>query len=259
MTPEALGLAGAAQLAKVQRTRLYTGPSFVADHILKPSALAAQWSAAPDEISKALYALLPAKIRREPLPEDAAQGATEAETKTAQALAQALAKALNKLAQGPSLYEPARFPDHLLSPQALALKEQKLRGNKLAQFNRLLLRAAFPGQISTEPKTETLWIAASRTPAQLGAENFLGFIRQYWDIENALHQRLDCSAMEDRLRVRDSNAAAVLGLFHRVSMTLYSAWAKKQRSQHDRTYPTWQELHNGRRWRMIRLVTEIPG
>ena len=54
----------------------------------------------------------------------------------------------------------------------------------------------------------------------LGVEDFLRTNRDYWGIENGAHQRLDCSAMEDRLRVRDQNAATVLGLFHRMSLTL---------------------------------------
>lgn len=166
----------------------------------------------------------------------------------------ALAKALNKLAKGPSLYNPERFPDQILSPKTLALKDQRLKGTRLAQFNRMLLCDAFPEEISTEPKTETIWLVTSLEPEKLRAEDFLLKNRQYWGIENGAHQRLDCSALEDRLRVRDTNAATVLGLFHRVSLTLFMAWAKKQPSVRDRTFPTWQALQAANRWNMIRQV-----
>lgn len=248
VTPEKMGLAGAAQLAKLQRTRLCTGPSFVADHIIQPDSLAAKWSAPQDDLSKALRSTLPAKVRHQLLTADVSEGGATTPL--------ALAKALNKLAKGPSLYDPVRFPDQVLSPETLALKGRKLQGAKLAQFNRLLLRDAYPEEISTAPKTETVWLVTSRESAQLGAEDFLGTNRAYWGIENGAHQRLDCSAMEDRLRVRNENAATVLGLFHRVSLTLFEAWAKTQRAQRDRTYPTFQSHHEGNRWRMIRRVTE---
>lgn len=251
VTPEQLELAGAAQLAKIQRTRTFTSPSFVADHIIKPDSLAAKLSAPRDPLSKALRAALPAKVRNKLFAEDGA------EVKASTPLA--LARALNKLAKGPSLYDPAGFPDQILSPEILALKDQKLQGRKLAQFNRLLLCAAYPEEISTAPQTETIWLGTSREASQLGAEELLEANRQYWGIENAAHQRLDCSGMEDRLRVRDPNAAAILGLLHRMSLTLFMAWAKTQKSKRDRTYPTWQSRLEGKRWWIIRQVTEAPG
>ena len=246
-----MGLAGAAQLAKMERTRFFTGPSFVADHILHPGSLVAKLSAPQDELSQALRSALSAKARKMLFTEDA--------TEVGPGASLALAAALNKLAKGPCLYDPVRFPDPVLSPETLALKDQKLTGKKLAQFNRLLLGDAYREEISTAPKTETLWLATSREAEKLGAEAFLGHNRQYWDIENGLHQRLDCSALEDRLRVRDPNAATILGLFHRMSITLFMAWAKTQPNQRDRTYPTWQSRHDGNRWWILRQVTQPPG
>lgn len=250
VTPEQVGLAGAAQLAKVQRTRFCSGPSFVADHIINPCSLVAKLSAPQDALSQRLRSTLPAKVRKMLFAQDAAGVGPRTPL--------ALAAALNKLAKGPSLYHPVRFPDRVLSPETFALKGQKLKGRKLAQFNRLLLCDAFPEEISTAPKTETVWLVTSRESDKLGAEDFLGHNRQYWGIENGAHQRLDCSALEDRLRVRDENAATVLGLFHRMSITLFIAWAKTQRNKRDRTYPTWQSRHEGKRWGIIRQVTEAP-
>ena len=239
-----MGLAGAQQLAKLQRTRTFTGPDFVADPIVNPQSLVAKLSAAQDPSTLALRSTLPAKVRKMLFGEAVGDLGT----------ALALAKALNKLAKGPSLYNPERFPDQILSPKTLALKDQRLKGTRLAQFNRMLLCDAFPQEISTEPKTETIWLVTSLEPEKLRAEDFLLKNRQYWGIENGAHQRLDCSALEDRLRVRDTNAATVLGLFHRVSLTLFMAWAKKQPSVRDRTFPTWQALQAANRWNMIRQV-----
>jgi hypothetical protein len=36
-------------------------------------------------------------------------------------------------------------------------------------------------------------------------------------VESGLHQRLDCSGFEDRLRVRHKGAVHILGLFARVT------------------------------------------
>ena len=189
-----MGLAGAQQLAKLQRTRTFTGPDFVADPIVNPQSLVAKLSAAQDPSTLALRSTLPAKVRKMLFGEAVGDLGT----------ALALAKALNKLAKGPSLYNPERFPDQILSPKTLALKDQRLKGTRLAQFNRMLLCDAFPQEISTEPKTETIWLVTSLEPEKLRAEDFLLKNRQYWGIENGAHQRLDCSALEDRLRLRES-------------------------------------------------------
>ena len=77
-------------------------------------------------------------------------------------------------------------------------------------------------------------------------------------VENGTHQRPDCSALEDRLRIHDPNAVEILGFFHRVSISLFVAWAQQQPSVRDRTYPTWQADHQANRWRMIHQVTRAP-
>lgn len=248
ITPEALGLAGAEQVARLERTRTSTGPSFVAEHVVKPAALLAKLANPPDELTRALRAHLPAKIRNNlPTTDPKESGITAL-----------LARALNKLATGPSLYDATRFPPPVLSAETRELQPQKLSGKKLAQFNRLLLRDAFPEELNTEPKTETIWMATSRTAEEIGPETFLKTHRDYWGIENGDHQRLDCSALEDRLRVRNPNAVTVLGIFHRCSISLFLAWAQKQSNLRDRTYPTWQSVHDANKWRILRQVNNPP-
>ena len=252
VTPEQLGLAGAQQLALVQRTRSCPGSPFVAANLNHPAALAAKLACPSDELAKSLRAALPTKIREQLSPPEGAS--------LDPAVPAALVRALNKVAKGPCLYDPVRFPDPILSDPTKAFREQNPtpKGSQLARFNRLLLRDAYPKEIDTEPKPEMDWLATSRTPAQMGPEAFLGHNRQYWGIENGTHQRLDCSALEDRLRIHDPNAVEILGFLHRVSISLFVAWAQQQPSARDRTYPTWQADHQANRWLMIHQVTQAP-
>ncbi len=73
-----------------------------------------------------------------------------------------------------------------------------------------------------------------------------------------MHQRLDGSGFEDRLRVRHQGAVHLLGLFARVGVALFVLWAKRQRLVRGRTFPKWREWNSGHRGRMIRQVTEAP-
>jgi hypothetical protein len=251
-TPEQLGLAGAQQLAEVQRTRSCPGSAFVAENLSNPAALAAKLASPADELAKSLRAALPAKLRQQLSAPQGAQLDKEVHP--------ALVRALNKVAKGPALYNRVRFPDPLLSEQTKAFRDQNPspKGSRLARFNRLLLRDAYPKEIDTQPKPEVDWLATSREPGQMGPEAFLGNNRQYWGIENGTHQRLDCSALEDRLRVHEPNAVEILGFLHRVSISLFVAWADKQRNPRDRTYPTWQADHQADRWIMIHQITKAP-
>jgi hypothetical protein len=252
VTPEQLGLAGAQQLAQVQRTRSCPGSAFVADNLSNPAALAAKLASPADELAKSLRTALPAKLRQQLSPPNGAELDKEVPA--------ALVRALNKVAKGPGLYDPVRFPNSVLSDQTKEFRDQNPspKGSRLARFNRLLLRDAYPKEIDTEPKPEIDWLATSRQSGQMGAEAFLGNNRQYWGIENGTHQRLDCSILEDRLRIHDSNAIEILGFLHRVSISLFVAWADKQPNVRDRTYPTWQADHQANRWIMIHQVTKAP-
>jgi hypothetical protein len=252
LTPEQMGLAGAQQLALVQRTRSCPGSAFVAENLSNPAALAGKLASPADELAKSLRAALPAKLRPQLSPPKGAELSKEVPA--------ALVRALNKVAKGPALYDPVRFPDSVLSDQTKEFREQNPspKGSKLARFNRLLLHDAYLKEIDTEPKPEFDWLATSREPDQMGPEAFLGNNRQYWGIENGTHQRLDCSVLEDRLRIHDPNAVEILGFLHRVSISLFVAWADQQRSARDRTYPTWQADHQANRWIMIHQLTKAP-
>jgi len=114
-------------------------------------------------------------------------------------------------------------------------------------------------QLGQEADTEIEYLVTRRPAGQLSTEAFLHTDRNYWGVENGLHQRLDCSGFEDRLRVRHKGVIHLLGLFARVGVALFVRWAKQQRLVRDRTDPKWRDWNSGHRWHMIHQVTEPPG
>lgn len=68
--------------------------------------------------------------------------------------------------------------------------------------------------------TETVYLISSLTLAQLDALGWLKLKRGYWVIESRLHHALDVSLDEDRSRVRQPNAALVLGMFRRLVVSV---------------------------------------
>lgn len=85
-----------------------------------------------------------------------------------------------------------------------------------------------PGR-NTQGHYEQVWLLT--TLADATAESVLEFIRLYWRIEDGLHQRLDCSRLdEDRSRVRTPNNLLNLAMFRRVAVTLAIAWCRKQKN-----------------------------
>ena len=73
-------------------------------------------------------------------------------------------------------------------------------------------------------KDELVALITSVEPSRLDATNWLRLNRDYWGIENGLHQRLDISHNDDRCRVRNDNAILVLGMILRLSNSLFMQW-----------------------------------
>jgi hypothetical protein len=105
---------------------------------------------------------------------------------------------------------------------------------------------------------EIEYLVTSRPAEQLSVEAFLEMDRKYWGVESGLHQRLDCSAFEDRMRVRHKGAVHLLGLFSRVGVALFIQWAGRQTRVRERTYPRWRDWNAGHRWHMIHQVSQPP-
>jgi len=76
-------------------------------------------------------------------------------------------------------------------------------------------------------KPETVWLITSRDASALSATQWLRANREYWGVEAGLHQRLDASTNEDRCRVRNRNAVWVLGIFRRLSVSLFAEWRSR--------------------------------
>ena len=57
-------------------------------------------------------------------------------------------KALNKIIGEPSIYQPDRFKDILLSPETTSLMQQSQQDANLVRLNRLLLEDAFPLELT---------------------------------------------------------------------------------------------------------------
>lgn len=110
-------------------------------------------------------------------------------------------------------------------------------------------------QSGKDAALEVEYLVTSRVAAELSPEEFLSKDRAYWGVESGLHQRLDCSGFEDRLRVRHKGAVHILGLFARVGVALFVRWAQHQRLVRERTFPHWREWNSGHRWHMVRQVS----
>jgi hypothetical protein len=82
--------------------------------------------------------------------------------------------------------------------------------------------------------TETVYLISSLTAEQLDAAGWIKLKRGYWVIESRLHHALDVSLDEDRSRVRNSNAALVLGMFRRLVVSVAQAAIAQVQTQKTR-------------------------
>ncbi len=76
---------------------------------------------------------------------------------------------------------------------------------------------------------ENVTLLTSAAPDRLDAQKWLALNRAgFGGIENGLHQRLDVSHNDDRCRVRLSPGMFVMGLFRRLSNSLFMEWRSHQ-------------------------------
>ena len=90
----------------------------------------------------------------------------------------------------------------------------------------------------------------SRSKEQMSAEQMLERDRNYWGIENGLHQRLDCIAGEDRSRVRHRNAALNLAVIRRAVVSVAVRWISRCKDKRLATMSGFYDFmaaHNGRK------------
>jgi len=87
---------------------------------------------------------------------------------------------------------------------------------------------AFDAPKKGKTSFEEVFLLSSRGPDEYDAATMLRDKRGYWGIENGLHQRLDCSAYEDKSRVRNFNSAWNLGMFRRLAVSMAIYWIQRQ-------------------------------
>jgi len=106
----------------------------------------------------------------------------------------------------------------------------------LAEQGALLLR-----QVQGR-KDELVALVSSLEPKQLPARRWLQLNRDGWGIESGTHQRLDVSHNEDCGRMRGSNGIWVLGMFRRLSNSLFMEWRSHQPKPEHKTTTDFQTL-----------------
>jgi hypothetical protein len=79
--------------------------------------------------------------------------------------------------------------------------------------------------------------AGLRAAVHLPIESFLNLDRDSWGVESGLHQRLDCPALEDRMRARHKGVVPILGLFSRNGVARFIPRAGKRALARERTDP----------------------
>lgn len=79
-------------------------------------------------------------------------------------------------------------------------------------------------------------LVTSLEPEELSPRQWLDYNRLAWGIESGLHQRLDISLRDDDCRVRTPRSMLVLGMFRRLSNSLFMHWRSQQpRPKHKTT------------------------
>ena len=82
---------------------------------------------------------------------------------------------------------------------------------------------------------ETVALVTSLPPEALNAAQWLEFNRAAWGIESGRHQRLDVSHRDDQCRVRLPQSMRVIGMFRRLSNSLFLHWRSRQQKPRHQT------------------------
>lgn len=109
-------------------------------------------------------------------------------------------------------------------------------------------------RIGARGELHRTWLVASRARQQLDEAEWLRLEQQRWGVENRTHHTLDVTYREDQSRVRQPNAASVLGIFRRLSNAFKHVWAIG-RPKRQATSADWIEQNLSNRWPAIRLIT----
>jgi len=82
---------------------------------------------------------------------------------------------------------------------------------------------------------EVAALVTSLPPSQLNAAQWLANNRAAWGIESGLHQRLDVSHRDDQCRVQKPKSMRIIGMFRRLSNSLFMEWRRRQNKPRHKT------------------------
>jgi hypothetical protein len=105
-------------------------------------------------------------------------------------------------------------------------------------------------------KDELVSLVTSAKPKQLPAVKWLKLNRYAWGIENGTHQRLDVSHNDDRCRIQSSKGIWLMGMFRRLSNSLFMEWRSRQPKPEYQTTTDFQTvMAEDQRRGALRLVS----
>ena len=110
-------------------------------------------------------------------------------------------------------------------------------------------------------RDELVSLVTRAGPEKLRAQKWLQYNRFAWGIEHGTHQRLDVSHNDDRCRIRNSNGMWVMGMFRRLSNSLFMEWRTRQlKPEHLTTTDFQMVMAEEHRRRAVRTVlVKQPG
>ena len=79
------------------------------------------------------------------------------------------------------------------------------------------------------------------TSLQHDAESLLSGIRRHWTVENSLHWQLDVAFNEDKLRLREKNAALCMAVLRRFALAIFKKSDSKESIKAQRLAVAWSE------------------
>jgi hypothetical protein len=104
-------------------------------------------------------------------------------------------------------------------------------------------------------KDELVSLVTSVEADRLPAQKWLQLNRHAWGIENGTHQRLDVSQNDDRCRIRSSKGIRIMGMFRRLSNSLFMEWRSRQKKpQHCSTTDFQSVMDEDHRRRALRTL-----
>ena len=124
----------------------------------------------------------------------------------------------------------------------------------------LVAQAARLLRQTTGRKDEEVCLLTSASADRLDAQGWLKLNRVYWGIENGLHQRLDISHNDDRCRIGKTPGLWVMGMFRRLSNSLFMEWCSIQKRPDHKTTSDFQSLlaEDHRRAALRLVVSKNP-